>query len=602
MNKLEFKVLFRQFFLRVVDLELLSSEGDVQKFLGQIGGLLAGISWLFTLPSLIAGGKFRSYDEYLAAIWSTQHFLISTTMLVVGLFAVLSWDSIFPDKRDVLVLAPLPLRVHTLFLAKVAAAAAMLSISVIAVNIFTSLGWAWRWAARDSWNLGGIRPIVAYWITMFSAGIFLFGSVLAVQSLAAQILPRRLFLRFSAVLQLVAFCLFLSVYFLEPSLTTPKALTAPENQGILAWLPTYWFLGFFHQLNGSMHPALVPLARRAWIGLFLAVFGTGATLLLAYYRTLKKIVEEPDIIPGSRRAGWSPRFGSSLPTAIVLFAGRTLFRSRQHRMIFAFYLGIGFAIALFYMKTPLGRRHFFDLSAGSPWHQVNASLLVASIMMMIFAAVGARVVFSLPLTLRANWIFRITENRKTEEYFIGIRRSVLSAAVIPIWMAFAALFLLLWPIQSATGHLIALGLVGMILVDLCLLGFEKIPFTCSYLPGKTNIQVVFWIGVLVLVPLLDKAAQYEQLALHNVLGYLVLLALLGAIAGTLRWRSITRLKAGETSLHFEELPPAEIIPLGLHKDGILCGPMEHKECYSGTYDAARGALNSESLAGNRGSL
>ena len=47
--------------------------------------------------------------------WSGEHFLIETTMLVVGLFAVLSWDSTFPDKRDVMVLAPLPIRSKTLF-------------------------------------------------------------------------------------------------------------------------------------------------------------------------------------------------------------------------------------------------------------------------------------------------------------------------------------------------------------------------------------------------------------------------------------------------------------------------------------------------------
>jgi hypothetical protein len=45
-----------------------------------------------------------------AATWGMEHFLISTTMLVVGLFAVLSWDSAFPDRRDVLVLGPLPVR------------------------------------------------------------------------------------------------------------------------------------------------------------------------------------------------------------------------------------------------------------------------------------------------------------------------------------------------------------------------------------------------------------------------------------------------------------------------------------------------------------
>ena len=72
----------------------------------------------------------QSEVQQLAA-WGAEHFLIATTMLVVGLFAVLSWDSTFPDRRDVLVLAPLPVRARTLFLAKVAAAATALGLTVV---------------------------------------------------------------------------------------------------------------------------------------------------------------------------------------------------------------------------------------------------------------------------------------------------------------------------------------------------------------------------------------------------------------------------------------------------------------------------------------
>ena len=53
----------------------------------------------------------------LIASWTVEHFLIATTMLVVGLFAVLSWNSTFPDRRDVLILSPLPVPARTLFLA-----------------------------------------------------------------------------------------------------------------------------------------------------------------------------------------------------------------------------------------------------------------------------------------------------------------------------------------------------------------------------------------------------------------------------------------------------------------------------------------------------
>jgi hypothetical protein len=68
-----------------------------------------------------------------------EHFLIATAMLVVGLFAVLSWDSTFP--RDALVLAPLPVRPHTMFLAKVAAVATALSLTIVLLHGASGVIW-----------------------------------------------------------------------------------------------------------------------------------------------------------------------------------------------------------------------------------------------------------------------------------------------------------------------------------------------------------------------------------------------------------------------------------------------------------------------------
>ena len=113
---------------------------------------------------------------------------------------------------------------------------------------------------------GFLRWFAAYWFTMLAAGVFIYCGVLGVQGLAAQVLPRRLFLRVSGFLQLAAFCLFVCGYFLQPVFGGLASLTAPEIRRLLRWMPSYWFLGLFHQLNGSMHPALAPLARRAWIG------------------------------------------------------------------------------------------------------------------------------------------------------------------------------------------------------------------------------------------------------------------------------------------------------------------------------------------------
>ena len=74
--------------------------------------------------------------------------LIATTMLVVGLFALLSWESTSPDRRDVLVLGPLPVRERTMFLAKVTAVAGALGLTLAALHV--AAGIAWPLAARTN--------------------------------------------------------------------------------------------------------------------------------------------------------------------------------------------------------------------------------------------------------------------------------------------------------------------------------------------------------------------------------------------------------------------------------------------------------------------
>src|SRR5262249_30346984 len=150
-------------------------------------------------------------------------------------------------------------------------------------------------AAAGPGTYGFVRTYLAFWITVFAAGAFLFCSVLAVQGIAAQ-LPRRQFLAASSFLQLGAFCLFIAVYCLQPSTAGEAAIAAAKNQPALGWLPLYWFLGLFHWLSGSTLPAIPPLARRAAIGLAAAVAAASGAFLLSYFRTMRKIIEEPDII------------------------------------------------------------------------------------------------------------------------------------------------------------------------------------------------------------------------------------------------------------------------------------------------------------------
>ena len=428
-------------------------------------------------------------------------------MLIVGLFAVLSWDSTFPDRRDVLVLSPLPIRTRTLFFAKIAAVGSGLGLAIGVFNAGPGLTWPIALSSENPSALDIMLPFlhrafVAYWITMTAAGVFLFCSVLAVQGIAA-LLPRRIFLRVSGLLQLAAFCFFLSVYCLEPHLSWPLV-----DQRALEWLPDYWFLGVFQQFNGTATPETAALARRAWIGLATVAAITASAYAFCYFRVLRRVPEEPDILPGKPMFTWSPRFGTPMETAIVQFALRALGRSKQHRVILSFYLGIGCAILIL-----ISRAKPPDAAAYKP-PPPELGPIVSSIMILALWIVGTRVIFTIPLDLRANWIYRVTPLRGGPPCLIATRRSLYLMALAPAWAGGAVWFLSNWPLRMATGHLIAFGLIGIILAELCLYNFQKIPFTCSWLPGKANTLFAFSSFSLLML-LLVKGGMLELSALRT---------------------------------------------------------------------------------------
>jgi CubicO group peptidase (beta-lactamase class C family) len=404
---------------------------------------------------------------------------------------------------------------------------------------------------------GPIRSFFAYWITMLVAGVFTFCCVLGLQGFAAQLLPRRWYLRASAFLQLAVFCLLVSGYFLQRSPIT--VLVTGSRQSWISWVPSYWFVGLYQQLSGSLHPALAPFAQRAWIGLIAAVCATAAAYAASYFRTLRKIVEEADISPGFR-GGWLPSLGGLLETAIVQFSIRSLLRSRQHRMIFAFYLGVGFAFAILFLNAP---QEMGGPAAGGPWDPLSVPMLASTIMLMGFWVVGARVVFSLPLDLRANWVFRMTPLRAAFRCLRARRRALFALSVAPAWTLSAAVLFSLWPWKPAAEHLAALGLFGIVLAEFSFDGVQRIPFTCSYLPGKSKIHLTFWLWIFLVFFGVVEAAVNERTAFESPAATAALLAGMGIAAVFCILRNNRLAAASDVELRFEEIPPDRLLSLNL---------------------------------------
>jgi hypothetical protein len=149
-------------------------------------------------------------------------------------------------------------------------------------------------------------------------------------------------------------------------------------------------------------------------------------------------------------------------------------------------------------------------------------------------------------------------------YLTAARRSLLALSVAPVWLASAVLCFSLWPWQPAAAHIAALGLFGLILADLSMCAFRKIPFTCSYLPGKSQVHMVI-LGALCLLYFTLYAVKYERDILGSTRDRAILLVILGIAAVFARWRAVSM--AQLETVRFEDTPADEILVLGLTQDG-----------------------------------
>lgn len=548
-----FRILYRQFLLRVIDLEALSIHADIPRFLGQFASVLVMFSLFVAIGLLMSQGPLTAAAPARQSLaWHVEQGLISANMLVVGLIAVVTWDSTFPDRKDVMVLSPLPVAPGIILLAKITASSAILGLAVVALNFATGIVWPLVVGSEHP-SMGGIvQAFAAHWFTIVATSAFVYCSVLTLQGVTALLLPRWFFLRLSAILQVTAFGAVLATYFLQAPITTPSAMFLPENHRVLSSFPAFWFFALFNQLNGSLPAPLAWLARRAWIGLGVVVPGAAASLLLSYLYTMRKTVEEPDLAKRTRAVHWTPRFGSRFHTAIVLFSIRSLMRSRQHRLAFCFYLAIILSIALYWLRIQLA------VAGRSP---LNSGFLLATFMMTSFAVFGLRSVFSLPISLSANWVLRITQLSPSEQYIAATRSVLLLMAVAPTWVISALLSFSFKPLPQVAVHLAVLALVGWLFAELALLGFYKVPFTCSYLPGKVHIQIVLGGFMVVLFTLALTSADYELPALRDPLRCVLMITILAAVTVGL-W-AFNRSRAKAAVLYFEETPPEAITTLGV---------------------------------------
>jgi len=362
---------------------------------------------------------------------------------------------------------------------------------------------------------GGLRSwlqlLLAYWITMIAASVFVAGLLMGLQGLSTVVLPRRQFLRASPILQLSAFAVLVGAYLLQPLAFGTDDLVAAQSGGLFSTSPSYWFLGLLQTLNGSN--VMPQLAARAWTGVGVAITMAAIAYGVSYVRALRDIAEEPDVI-ATVAIHSMPLLGHGPARGLFDFTLKTLFRSAQSRMVMALYWGLGVAFAVAFVKTPRGQQLVSGGDTGA-WYETATPLLVASILMVCAAVQAARSAFAMPRDLSANWIFKMLPLRDGRIYAAARRRAIASVSVVPVCAAGAIAFFSMWPWMPAAAHLVAVALLGLTLIELTERGAAAIPFAASFLPGRSRIHISAAVVVLLIIPLVLGAATLEVDALRD---------------------------------------------------------------------------------------
>src|SRR5438270_4871191 len=70
MNRQQFRVLYREFLFRMVDLEVLSAQGDIKQLLGQFGSILISFSAMAALGAMFFDPRHMTPSRAVASLWS----------------------------------------------------------------------------------------------------------------------------------------------------------------------------------------------------------------------------------------------------------------------------------------------------------------------------------------------------------------------------------------------------------------------------------------------------------------------------------------------------------------------------------------------------
>src|SRR5579864_7475709 len=435
----------------------------------------------------------HNFDPYATSI-PDQYFFLTFSMAITGIVTVLKWDNIFPDRRDYVNLAPLPIPTRRIFLANVTAIILIALVFAVDVNAVSSLFFPMVVTMEEPKFAAYVQFARAHFSGVLLASLFVSFALFALIGTLMVLLPDSIFRRISIYVRVLVVILLLgllcSTFAVAPLLSTLHDGTP----SFLRWLPPVWFLGLSRMILGRADAAMAQVgAVGLWAVIAVAIIAP-LVYVLTYYCYFIRIPETLDTTLRSR----APRIlfpmrlmdlfvlRSAYERATYRFAMKTLLRNDRHSLIFGGFAGLGIVIASQTLLAAVNQK---------PGAAPSAAMISVPFSLAYFLICGLRFVFDLPAELRANWVHRVILDSEQQAPADAARKVILTFVLPWILLVCVPLYVYHW---GWTGIALAAVLIAgcYLLADGLLCRFAKIPFACAYPAWKQSATVIVLFYVL----------------------------------------------------------------------------------------------------------
>jgi hypothetical protein len=506
-----FKILWRVFIEQFAANE--SATSDMQTRRAIIGvitflvtpGLFLMMKTMSGYELMVMVARHRNMPQLIETVLAQMAVLfVSYSMISTGLLTVFIWDTLVFDKRDAMVLGPLPLRGSTIVGAKLAALATFLVGTALAVNVVSGVSFGWVTGTLDGRIL---QHLSAHLSGTVGGAVFMFCTLVVVRGLLVLFVSAHAAATVGSLLQFV----FLSAVLCFMMVPTATGQVLP---------PISWFAALFEWIRGSRVPAVPGLAQYALIVLPISVAGAIAVTFAGYWKQMRAALAPSARVAATARAR---RQLAALITgrdrvarATSDFVLTTLARSRAQQAPIVIAAALGVAIVSIAIVTREGGL--------AELRTPRTVVLWIPIVVGYWVVVGLRASFVLPTELKAAWMFRVHSQLPSTSYWSGVRAAMIAFAIGPALFVNALVVLPLVGWRIAAIHTLVVTLAIAITAQFASLLVEGVPFTRAYPPGHTKLKTRWHLYLLGMWAIAYLPVRVELRVLNDLWGIGALLA------------------------------------------------------------------------------